>query len=95
MVSTTTTLGEYHKYSENIIKIQRTTEINIDQLDVTRFIISPFTAQHVSNVSTSIFRSLRLTVDLFHVLYFSGSMCVGVKVWFGWGGVVSLYRLKH
>jgi len=23
-------------------------------------------------------------VDLFHVLYFSGSMCVGVTVWFGW-----------
>jgi len=41
-----------------------------------------------------IFRSLRLTVDLFHVLYFSGSMCVGVTVWFGWGGVVSLCRLK-
>ena len=45
--------------------------IKIDQLDVTRFIISPFTAQHVSNVSTSVFRSLRLTVDIFHVLYFS------------------------
>jgi len=27
---------------------------------------------------------LRLIVDLFHVLYFSGSMCVGVTVWFGW-----------
>ena len=65
------------------------------QLDVTRFIISPFTAQHVSNVSSSIFRSLRLIVDLFHVLYCSGSMCVGVTVWFGWGGVVSLCRLKH
>jgi len=24
-----------------------------------------------------------------------GSMCVGVTVWFGWGGVVSLCRLKH
>ena len=34
-----------------------------------RCIISLFTAQHVSNVSTSIFRSLRFTVDLFHVLY--------------------------
>ena len=45
-----------------------------------------FTAQHVSNVSTSIFRSLRLIVDLFHVLYCSGSMRVGVTVWFGWGG---------
>ena len=51
--------------------------------------------QHVSNVSTSIFRSLGLTVDLFHVLYYSGSMCVGVTVWFGWGGVVSLCRLKN
>ena len=69
--------------------------IKIDQLDVTRFIISSFIAQHVSNFSTSIFRSLRLTVDLFHVLYFSGSMCVGVTVWFGWGGVVSLCRLKR
>ena len=45
--------------------------VKIDQLDVIRFIILPFTAQRVSNVSTSIFRSLRLTVDLFHVLYFS------------------------
>ena len=59
-------------------------EIKIDQLYVTCFIISLFTAQHVSNVSTSIFRCLRLTVRLFHVLYCSGSMCVGVKVWFGW-----------
>ena len=24
-----------------------------------------------------------------------GSMCVGVTVWFGWGGVVSLWWLKH
>jgi hypothetical protein len=29
-----------------------------------------------------------LFVALFHVLYCSGSMCVGVMVWFGWGGVV-------
>ena len=69
--------------------------IKIDQLDVTYFIISLFNAQHVSNVSTSILRSLRLIVDLFHVLYCSGSMCVGVTVWFGWGGVVSGCRLKH
>ena len=34
-------------------------------------------------------------MDLFHVLYCSASMCVGVMVWFGWGGVVSLCRLKH
>ena len=54
--------------------------IKIDQLDVTCLIISLFTAQHVSNVSTSIFRSLRLNVDLFHALYCSGSMCIGVLV---------------
>ena len=40
------------------------------------------------------YRSLRLIVDLFHVLYCSGSMCVGITVWFGWGGVVSLCRLQ-
>ena len=33
-----------------------------------------------------------LFVVLFHGLYCSGSMCVGVTVWFGWGGVVSLCR---
>jgi hypothetical protein len=65
------------------------------ELDVTCFIILLFTGQHVSNVSTFIFRSLRIIMDLFHVLYCSGSMCVGVTVWFGWGGVVSLYRLKN
>ena len=69
--------------------------IKIDQLDVTCFIISLFTAQHVLNVSTSIFRNLRLIVDLFHVLYCSGSMCIGVTVWFGWDGVVSVRRLKQ
>ena len=69
--------------------------IKIDQLDVTCYFISLFNAQHVTNVSKSIFRSLRLIVDLYHVLYCSGSMCVGVTVCFGWGGVVSLCRLKH
>jgi len=34
------------------------------------------------------------SVELFHGLYCSGSMCVGVTVWFGWGGVVSICRLK-
>jgi len=33
--------------------------------------------------------SCDLFVELFHCLYCSGSMCVGVTVWFGWGGVVS------
>ena len=29
------------------------------------------------------------------MLYCSGKMCVGVTVWFGWGGVVSRCRLKQ
>ena len=36
-----------------------------------------------------------LFVELFHGFYCSGSMCVGVMLWFGWGGVVSVCRLKH
>ena len=36
-----------------------------------------------------------LCVELFHVLYCSGTKGVGVTVWFGWGGVVSGFRLKH
>ena len=33
-----------------------------------------------------------LFVELFHGLYCSGSMCVGVTLWFGCGGVVSVCR---
>jgi len=29
-----------------------------------------------------------LFVELFHGLYCSGTMCVGVTLWFGWVGVV-------
>ena len=29
-----------------------------------------------------------LFVELLHGFYCSGTMCVGVTVWFGWGGVV-------
>jgi len=31
-----------------------------------------------------------LFVELLHELYSSVSMCVGVTLWFGWGGVVSV-----
>jgi len=37
---------------------------------------------HPSSVACDLF-------ELFHGLYCSGSMCVGVTLWFGWGGVVS------
>ena len=40
-------------------------------------------------------RACDLFVELFHVLYCSGNMCVGVTVWFGWGDVVSGCRLKQ
>ena len=36
-----------------------------------------------------------LFVELFHELYCSGSMCVGVTLWFDCGGVVSVCRLRH
>jgi len=36
-----------------------------------------------------------LYVELFRGLYCSVSMCVGVTLWFGCGGVVSICRLKH
>ena len=91
---TDTVVRIHNCWNTSIVMIRFNSWIKIDQLDVTCFIISLFTAQHVSNVSTSIFRSLRLIVDLFNGLYCSGSMCVGVAVWFGWGGVVSLCRLS-
>ena len=34
-----------------------------------------------------------LFVELFHGLHWSGSMCVGVTLWFGCGGVVSVCRI--
>jgi len=37
----------------------------------------------------------KLCAELFHGLYCSGSMCVGIKLCFGWGGVVSVYKLRH
>jgi len=36
-----------------------------------------------------------LFVELFCGLYCSNLMCVGVTLWYGCGGVVSVCRLKH
>jgi len=36
-----------------------------------------------------------LFVELFHGLYCSGSMCVGVTVWFGWGGASACVQMPH
>ena len=35
-----------------------------------------------------------LCVELFRGLHWSGSMCVGITLWYGCGGVVSVCRLK-
>jgi len=32
---------------------------------------------------------------LLHGLYCSVPLCVGVTLWYGWSGVVSVCRLKH
>ena len=63
--------------------------IKIDQLDVTCFIFSLFNAQHVSNVSTSILRSLRLicwVISCVVLLWYNLCWCYGV-VWLGWCGI--------
>jgi len=36
-----------------------------------------------------------ICVELFHGLYCSGSMCLGVMLWHGSGGVVSVRRLNY
>ena len=63
--------------------------IERDQLDVTCFIISLFTVQHVSDVNTSILRSLRLiwwVTACFVLFWFEVCWCYGV-VWLGWCGI--------
>jgi len=64
--------------------------IKIDQLGVTCFIISLFNAKHVSNVSTSIFRNLRLicwVISWVLLLWFDVCWCYGV-VRVGWCGIL-------
>jgi hypothetical protein len=63
--------------------------IKIDELDVTWFIISLFNAQHVSNVITSILRSLRLicwVISWVVLLWFDVCSCY-VVVWLEWCGI--------
>ena len=63
--------------------------IKRDQLDVTCFIILLFNAQHVSDVNTSILKSLRLmcwVISLVVLLWFDVCWCY-VVVWLGWCGI--------
>ena len=60
-----------------------------DQLDVTCFIISLFNAQHVSDVNTSILRSLRLicwVTSWVVLIWFDVCWCY-VVVWLWWCGI--------
>ena len=63
--------------------------IKRDQLDVTCFIISLFNTQHVSDVNTSILRSLRLMcwVISWVVLFWFDVCCCYVVVWLWWCGI--------
>jgi len=67
--------------------------IKRDQLDVTCFNISLFNAQHVSDVNTSILRSLRLicwVISWVVLLWYDMCWCY-VVVWLGWCGI----RIPH
>ena len=62
--------------------------IKRDQLEVTCFFIPLFNAQHVSDVNTSILRSLRLicwVISWVVLLWFDVCWCY-VEVWLGWCG---------
>ena len=70
--------------------------ITIDQLDATCFIISLFNAQHVSDVNTSILRSLRIicwVISWVVLLWFDVCWCYGV-VWLGWSNKHKIYKSK-
>ena len=63
--------------------------IKRDQLDVTCFFISLFNAQHVSDVNTSILKSLRLicwVISWVVLLWYDVCWCY-VVVWLGWCGI--------
>ena len=83
------------KQTKTIFYVYRTVRhldswIKIDQLDVTCIIISLFNAQYVSNVGTSILRSLRLiccVISWVVLLWFDVCWCYGV-VRLGWCGIV-------
>jgi len=79
---------------QNIIHYGGTERDNVswvkrDQLDVTCFIISLLSAQHVSDVNTSILRSLRLmcwVISWIALIWFDVCWCY-VVVWLGWCGI--------
>jgi len=72
-----------------IKKISEGTWIKTDQLDVTCFVISLFNAKHVSELNTSILRSLRLicwVISWVILLWFDVCWCY-VVVFLWWCGI--------
>jgi len=72
-----------------IFKLAQHSSIKRDQLDVTCFIISLLNAQHVSDVNTSILRSLGLicwVISWVVLVWFDVCWC-HVVVWLGWCGI--------
>ena len=76
-------------HSNLFVLISVTIWVKRDQLDVTCFIISLFNAQHVSDVNTSILRSLQLMcwVIPWVVLIWFGVCWCYVVVWLWWCGI--------
>ena len=76
-------------YSMCLCKGQHSSWVKTDQLAVTCFIISLYNAQHVSDVNTSILRSLRLIywVISWVVLLWFNVCCCYVEVWLWWCGI--------
>ena len=71
------------------LKLKESSWVKRDQLDVTCFIISLFNAQHVSDVNTSILRSLRLmccVISWVVLIWFDVCWCY-VVVWLWWCGI--------
>ena len=69
--------------------------INTDQLDVTCFLFHYLMLNMFRMLIHPSSGACDLFVELFHGLYCSGTVRVGVTLWFGWGDVVSGCRLKH
>jgi len=69
--------------------------IKRDQLDVTWILFHYLLLNMLRMLIHPSSGACDLFVELLHGLYCSHTTCVGVTVWFGWGGVVSGCRLKH
>ena len=80
---------QWEMFQIKMVQKTKTCWMKSDQLDVTCFIISLFNAQHVSDVNTSILRSLRLicwVISWVVLLWFDVCWCY-VVIWLWWCGI--------